>query len=67
MGGIRQNRFFSCLEKETVAFFEGKLKKDGPLQEDSATATMTIIIADNATYESFRRKKEKYVSGSGIF
>ena len=54
---FRQKPIFFMSGKETVAFFEGKLKKNMTLQEDSCTLGSNDI-ADSIPLMEFRTKKK---------
>ncbi len=57
-----KNRFFSCQGKETVAYFEGKLKKNMTLQEDSCTlGSNDTYRRQHTTYEVSDKKESTFL------
>ena len=52
--------------KETVAYFEGKLKKNMTLQEDTCTLGSNDTYRRQHTTYEVSDKKGKYISGSGF-
>ena len=56
---FRQKPIFFMSGKETVAFFEGKLKKNMTLQEDSCTLAAMTLIADSIPLMRFRTRRRE--------